>query len=164
LLSNIVLDEFDRELERRKLRFARYADDSNIYVRSRRAGERVMKSLVRFIATRLKLKVNEQKSAVAEPWERIRRLRRKLFGLPQLPVARQRSGVRERHAHGDWLCATARRAVANALTRQLTFGQSASNRGATQARIRLNESCFGSAAVRNVTRLTSRDSNFGSRE
>ena len=70
LLSNIVLDEFDRELERRKLRFARYADDSNIYVRSRRAGERVMKSVVRFIATRLKLKVNEQKSAVAEPWER----------------------------------------------------------------------------------------------
>jgi RNA-directed DNA polymerase len=70
LLSNIVLDEFDRELECRKLRFARYADDSNIYVRSQRAGERVMKSLVRFIATRLKLKVNEQKSAVAEPWER----------------------------------------------------------------------------------------------
>ena len=70
LLSNIVLDEFDRELERRKLRFARYADDSNIYVRSRRAGERVMKSVVRFIASQLKLKVNEQKSAVAEPWER----------------------------------------------------------------------------------------------
>jgi RNA-directed DNA polymerase len=70
LLSNIVLDEFDRELERRKLRFARYADDSNIYVRSRRAGERVMKSVVRFIATRLKLKVKEQKSAVAEPWKR----------------------------------------------------------------------------------------------
>jgi len=70
LLSNIVLDEFDRELERRKLRFARYADDSNIYVRSRRAGERVMKSLVRFIAIRLKLKVNEQKSAVAEPRDR----------------------------------------------------------------------------------------------
>jgi RNA-directed DNA polymerase len=65
-----VLDEFDRELERRKLRFARYADDRNIYVRSRRAGERVMKSAVRFITTRLKLKVNEQKSAVAEPWER----------------------------------------------------------------------------------------------
>ncbi len=70
LLSNIVLDEFDRELERRELRFARYADDSNIYVRSRRAGERVMKSLTRFIATKLKLKVNEQKSAVARPWER----------------------------------------------------------------------------------------------
>jgi RNA-directed DNA polymerase len=70
LLSNIVLDEFDRELERRGLRFARYADDSNIYVRSRRAGERVMASLTRFITTRLKLKVNEQKSAVARPWER----------------------------------------------------------------------------------------------
>lgn len=70
LLSNIVLDEFDRELERRGLRFARYADDSNIYVRSRRAGERVMGSLTRFITTTLKLKVNEQKSAVARPWER----------------------------------------------------------------------------------------------
>src|ERR1700680_2219814 len=70
LLSNIVLDEFDRELERRGLRFARYADDSNIYVRSRRAGERVMESLTRFIMSKLKLKVNEQKSAVARPWER----------------------------------------------------------------------------------------------
>jgi RNA-directed DNA polymerase len=70
LLSNIVLDEFDRELERRGLRFARYADDSNIYVRSRRAGERVMASITKFITTKLKLKVNEQKSAVARPWER----------------------------------------------------------------------------------------------
>ena len=70
LLSNIVLDEFDRELERRGLRFARYADDSNIYVRSRRAGERVMGSVRRFITTKLQLKVNEQKSAVARPWER----------------------------------------------------------------------------------------------
>src|SRR5512139_3811379 len=70
LLSNIVLDEFDRELERRRLRFARYADDSNIYVRSRRAGERVMRSITRLITTKLKLKVNEQKSAVAQPWER----------------------------------------------------------------------------------------------
>jgi RNA-directed DNA polymerase len=70
LLSNVVLDEFDRELERRGLRFARYADDSNIYVRSRRAGERVMASLKRFITTKLKLKVNEQKSTVARPWER----------------------------------------------------------------------------------------------
>ena len=70
LLSNIVLDEFDRELERRGLRFARYADDSNIYVRSRRAGERVMASISAFITTKLKLKVNEQKSAVARPWER----------------------------------------------------------------------------------------------
>jgi RNA-directed DNA polymerase len=70
LLSNIVLDEFDRELERRGLRFARYADDSNIYVRSRRAGERVMASIARFITRKLKLKVNEQKSAVARPWKR----------------------------------------------------------------------------------------------
>jgi RNA-directed DNA polymerase len=70
LLSNIVLDEFDRELEQRGLRFARYADDSNIYVRSRRAGERVMESITRFITTTLKLKVNELKSAVARPWER----------------------------------------------------------------------------------------------
>jgi RNA-directed DNA polymerase len=70
LLSNIVLDEFDRELERRGLRFARYADDSNIYVRSRRAGERVMESLARFITKKLKLRVNVQKSAVARPWER----------------------------------------------------------------------------------------------
>jgi RNA-directed DNA polymerase len=70
LLSNIVLDEFDQELERRGLRFARYADDCNVYVRSRRAGERVMASITRFITTKLKLKVNEQKSAVARPWER----------------------------------------------------------------------------------------------
>ncbi len=70
LLSNIVLDEFDRELERRGLRFTRYADDSNIYVRSRRAGERVMGSIRRFLTVKLKLKVNEQKSAVARPWVR----------------------------------------------------------------------------------------------
>src|SRR5437660_8765050 len=70
LLSNIVLDEFDRELERRGLRFARYADDSNIYVRSRRAGERVLESITRFLTVQLKLKVNVQKSAVARPWER----------------------------------------------------------------------------------------------
>jgi RNA-directed DNA polymerase len=68
LLSNLVLDQFDRELERRGLRFVRYADDSNIYVRSRRAGERVMASLTRFITTKLKLKVNARKSAVARPW------------------------------------------------------------------------------------------------
>jgi RNA-directed DNA polymerase len=70
LLSNIMLDDFDRELERRGLRFARYADDSNIYVRSRRAGERVMESITRFLTVELKLKVNVQKSAVARPWER----------------------------------------------------------------------------------------------
>ena len=70
LLSNIVLDDLDRELTQRGLRFARYADDCNIYVRSRRAAERVMHGVTRFLTTRLKLKVNEQKSAVARPWER----------------------------------------------------------------------------------------------
>jgi RNA-directed DNA polymerase len=70
LMSNIVLDELDRELERRGLRFARYADDCNIYVRSQRAGERVMKSITRFLTAKLKLKVNQQKSAVARPWDR----------------------------------------------------------------------------------------------
>jgi RNA-directed DNA polymerase len=70
LLSNIVLDELDQELERRGHRFVRYADDSNLYVRSRRAGERVMKSVSEFITKKLKLKVNEQKSAVARPSKR----------------------------------------------------------------------------------------------
>lgn len=67
LLSNIVLDEFDWELSRRGYRFVRYADDCNIYVRSERAGARVMSSLVRFIEGRLRLKVNASKSAVARP-------------------------------------------------------------------------------------------------
>jgi RNA-directed DNA polymerase len=70
LLSNLVLDELDRELERRGHRFVRYADDCNIYVRSERAGQRVMKSVTSFITQRLKLKVNETKSAVARPQER----------------------------------------------------------------------------------------------
>jgi len=70
LLSNLVLDELDRELERRGHRFVRYADDSNIYVRSERAGQRVMESITRFITHKLKLKVNESKSAVARPQER----------------------------------------------------------------------------------------------
>jgi RNA-directed DNA polymerase len=70
LLSNLVLDDLDRELERRGHRFVRYADDSNIYVRSERAGQRVMESVKRFINDKLKLKVNESKSAVAKPQER----------------------------------------------------------------------------------------------
>jgi RNA-directed DNA polymerase len=70
LLSNLMLDDLDRELERRGLRFVRYADDCNIYVRSRRAGERVMQTITRFITGKLKLKVNESKSAVARPAER----------------------------------------------------------------------------------------------
>jgi RNA-directed DNA polymerase len=70
LLSNILLTELDRELERRGHAFCRYADDCNIYVRSKAAGERVMASLTRFLAARLKLTVNVAKSAVAYPWER----------------------------------------------------------------------------------------------
>jgi len=70
LLSNIVLDELDQELERRGHRFVRYADDCNIYVCSQRAGERVMRSVSQFITKKLKLKVNEQKSAVARPRQR----------------------------------------------------------------------------------------------
>ncbi len=70
LLSNLVLDELDRELERRGHQFVRYADDCNIYVRSERAGHRVMQSITRFITRQLKLKVNASKSAVARPRER----------------------------------------------------------------------------------------------
>ncbi len=70
LLSNLMLDDLDQELERRELHYVRYADDCNIYVRSRRAGERVMQSITRFITGKLKLKVNESKSAVARPADR----------------------------------------------------------------------------------------------
>jgi RNA-directed DNA polymerase len=70
LLSNLVLDELDRELERRGHRFVRYADDCNIYVGSERAGQRVMESITRFLTIKLRLKVNEAKSAVARPQER----------------------------------------------------------------------------------------------
>jgi RNA-directed DNA polymerase len=75
LLSNLLLDDLDKELEQRGLRFVRYADDCNIYVRSRRAGERVMQSITRFLTDKLKLKVNESKSGVARP------ARRKLLGF-----------------------------------------------------------------------------------
>ncbi|MEO6723950.1 MAG: group II intron reverse transcriptase/maturase [Blastocatellia bacterium] len=70
LLSNILLDDLDKELERRGHKFCRYADDCNIYVRSKVAGERVMKSVTEFLSKRLRLKVNTEKSAVARPWER----------------------------------------------------------------------------------------------
>ena len=70
LLSNILLDDLDRELERRGLSFCRYADDGNIYVGSKRAGERIMQSVTAFLEQRLKLKVNASKSAVSRPWER----------------------------------------------------------------------------------------------
>jgi RNA-directed DNA polymerase len=70
LLSNIVLDELDRELERRGHSFCRYADDCNIYVGSRKGGERVMASITGFVEWQLKLRVNRDKSAVARPWQR----------------------------------------------------------------------------------------------
>ncbi len=70
LLSNILLDELDKELERRGHRFVRYADDCNVYVKSEAAGRRVMASLERFLEKRLRLKVNRDKSAVARPWKR----------------------------------------------------------------------------------------------
>ena len=70
LLSNILLDELDQELERRGHRFVRYADDCNIYVRSQQAGQRVLASIERFLKDRLRLTVNRQKSAVDRPWNR----------------------------------------------------------------------------------------------
>jgi RNA-directed DNA polymerase len=70
LLSNILLDDLDKELEKRGHAFCRYADDGNVYVKSRQAGERVKASLTRFLNQRLRLKVNEAKSAVARPWQR----------------------------------------------------------------------------------------------
>src|SRR6266702_7194876 len=101
LLSNLMLDVLDKELERRGLNFVRYADDCNIYVRSQRAGERVMASIERFLTKRLKLKVNKAKSAVDRP------VKRKFLGFsftsrkqprrriaPQ-SLARMRSRVRE---------------------------------------------------------------------
>jgi len=90
LLSNILLDDLDRELERRGHKFCRYADDCNIYVQSQRAGERVLESMTRFLDRKLRLKVNREKSAVDRPW------RRKLLGYsmtahmkPRLKVAPQ---------------------------------------------------------------------------
>jgi group II intron reverse transcriptase/maturase len=106
LLSNILLDGLDKELERRGHRFCRYADDCNVYVRSRAAGQRVMASLERFLAKRLRLRVNRDKSAVARPWER------KFLGYsvthhkePRLKVApesvkRLKAGLKERFRSG----------------------------------------------------------------
>jgi RNA-directed DNA polymerase len=70
LLSNIILTDLDNELERRGHNFCRYADDSNIYVKSEAAGKRVLESITRFLETKLKLKVNREKSTVARPWHR----------------------------------------------------------------------------------------------
>lgn len=70
LLANIILDDLDKELKRRGHKFARYADDCNIYVKSQRAGLRVMESVRRFVEGRLKLRINREKSAVDQPWRR----------------------------------------------------------------------------------------------
>ena len=70
LLANILLDDLDKELTKRGLRFVRYADDCNIFVASKRAGQRVMESVTRFVEGKLKLKVNREKSAVDRPWKR----------------------------------------------------------------------------------------------
>ncbi len=70
LLSNIVLDELDKELEGRELSFVRYADDFQIYVRTQRSAERVKTSITKFIESQLRLKINEEKSAVGRPWNR----------------------------------------------------------------------------------------------
>lgn len=86
LLANILLDDLDKELERRGHRFCRYADDCNIYVRSRRAGERTLASVTRFLETKLKLKVNRAKSAVDRP------VKRKFLGFT---LARYKGEVRQ---------------------------------------------------------------------
>lgn len=70
LLANIILDDLDRELTKRGHRFVRYADDCNIFVKSKRAGNRVMEAVIRFVEGKLKLKVNREKSAVDRPWNR----------------------------------------------------------------------------------------------
>jgi RNA-directed DNA polymerase len=87
LLANILLDELDRELERREHCFCRYADDCNIYVRSQRAGERVMVSVTRFLEKKLRLKVNRAKSAVGRPSGR------EFLGYRIINVAKARLGI-----------------------------------------------------------------------
>jgi len=80
LLSNILLDDLDKELERRGHSFCRYADDANIYVRTARAGERTMRTITRYVEDKLKLKINKVKSAVARPWKR------KFLGFTSLKI------------------------------------------------------------------------------
>jgi group II intron reverse transcriptase/maturase len=101
LLSNIVLDELDWELDRRGHRFVRYADDSNVYVRSERAGKRVMESIGRFLEGRMRLKVNQTKSAVARPEERhfvgFRLRRRPIDGEVEVRLSkRSKKRIREK--------------------------------------------------------------------
>jgi len=116
LLSNLVLDELDRELERRGLAFVRYADDCNIYVRSQKAARRVMDSVTRFLERRLKLKVNEAKSAVDRPWNRtfLGFTLRKAPGFPRAvaPKALRRFKEKMRKAAGRCRGVTLKRMIA----------------------------------------------------
>lgn len=91
VLSNILLDDLDKELEKRGLSFSRYADDCNIYVNSRKAGKRVMESISRMVEEKLKLKVNREKSAVARPWARtfLGYTFRKIWGKMRICVPKQ---------------------------------------------------------------------------
>ena len=91
MLSNLLLDDLDRELESRGLRFSRYADDCNIYVKSQRAGERVLQSVTKWLDLKLRLKVNQSKSAVDRPWKR------KFLGFT-FTTRRKRSIARESRA------------------------------------------------------------------
>jgi len=106
LLSNILLDDLDKELERRGHAFCRYADDCNMYVRSQRAGERVMASVTRYLAKRLKLKVNCDKSAVERPWKRkflgygMTRHRQPRIAIAAASVERFKAKARERFHEG----------------------------------------------------------------
>jgi len=117
LLSNIILDDLDKELERRGHRFARYADDCNIYVRSARAGERVMNSVKQFIEKKLKLKVNDRKSAVA------RATARKFLGYSFLKwkgLFRRRIATRSLERLKDKLRDLTRRTTGEPLPRLIT--------------------------------------------
>ncbi|MRR35871.1 group II intron reverse transcriptase/maturase, partial [bacterium] len=140
LLSNILLDDLDKELERRGHCFCRYADDANIYVRTRRSGERVMQSVTRFLEKRLKLNVNGAKSAVDRPW------RRKFLGYtmswhqkPKLKVSaesvkRLKGKLREtvRRNRGANLKRLAREELAPLLRGWVTYFQLTEIRGAIE--------------------------------
>jgi len=102
LLSNVVLDELDRELERRGHCFVRYEDDCNIYVRSERAGRRVMESISKFITRKLKLKVNQSKSKVDRPWRRWKRGKKRFAELRKRGVGKDLSAQTAGSVHGPW--------------------------------------------------------------
>jgi RNA-directed DNA polymerase len=106
LLANLLLDDLDKELESRGHRFCRYADDCNIYVRTERAGERVMRSVERFLEKRLRLKVNTKKSAVAYVEERqflgYRLLRGGRLGIAPRSVERAKQRIRAATGGSDW--------------------------------------------------------------